>query len=172
MLHSRDRQNFFVLDWTVEEVSMKTLQDVAVRREIRARLESLTAKDAATWGVMSVDQMICHLRDSFWVGLGEKKVAMVSTPVPRAVMKWLALQVPMQWRPGFKSAPEVAQDVDGTRPVEFERDRASLLSAVDQFCIRLPEPCLPHPFFGDMTARDWWRWGYLHADHHLRQFGR
>jgi hypothetical protein len=29
-----------------------------------------------------------------------------------------------------------------------------------------------HPIFGPMTANDWLRWGYLHADHHLRQFGR
>jgi hypothetical protein len=29
-----------------------------------------------------------------------------------------------------------------------------------------------HPMFGGMTAKDWMRWGYLHADHHLRQFGR
>ena len=26
--------------------------------------------------------------------------------------------------------------------------------------------------WGKMSARDWMRWGYLHADHHLRQFGR
>ena len=151
---------------------MKTLRDASVQREIRTRLASLSREDSARWGKMSVDQMICHLRDAFWVGLGEKNVAMVATPVPRRVMKWLALRVPVQWRPGFKSAPDVAQDVDGTRPVEFESDRAGLLSAVEQFCSRLPEPCAPHPFFGDMTADDWWRWGYLHADHHLRQFGR
>ena len=116
--------------------------------------------------------MVCHLRESYLVGLGEKKVAMVAIPMPRAFMKRVALQAPIEWRKGFKSAPEVAQDVDGTRPVEFESDRAGLLLAVEQFSGKLPEPCPPHPFFGDMTADDWWRWGYLHADHHLRQFGR
>jgi prephenate dehydrogenase len=29
-----------------------------------------------------------------------------------------------------------------------------------------------HPMFGPMSPEDWMRWGYLHADHHLRQFGR
>ena len=29
-----------------------------------------------------------------------------------------------------------------------------------------------HPIFGAMSVKDWMRWGYLHADHHLRQFGR
>jgi hypothetical protein len=28
----------------------------------------------------------------------------------------------------------------------------------------------PHPVFGPMTRVDWLRWGYLHVDHHLRQF--
>jgi hypothetical protein len=151
---------------------MKTLRDASVQDEIRSRLEKLIIEDAARWGLMSVHQMICHLRDSYQVGLGEKRVAMVAIPMPRAVMKRVALQAPMQWRKGFIAAPEVAQDVGGTRPVEFESDRAGLLSAVEQFCSRLPEPCVNHPFFGDMTADDWWRWGYLHADHHLRQFGR
>ncbi len=98
---------------------------------------------------------------------------MVAIPMPRPVMRWLALQVPLHWpQGGVKSPPEVAQDVDGTRQVDFESDRAALLSVVEQFCNRLLDPCAPHPFFGDMTANDWWRWGYLHTDHHLRQFGR
>jgi hypothetical protein len=28
-----------------------------------------------------------------------------------------------------------------------------------------------HPIFGVMTEQEWLRWGYLHMDHHLRQFG-
>jgi len=28
-----------------------------------------------------------------------------------------------------------------------------------------------HPIFGQMTEKEWMRWGYLHSDHHLRQFG-
>ena len=29
----------------------------------------------------------------------------------------------------------------------------------------------PHPIFGRMSDGDWLRWGYLHMEHHLRQFG-
>jgi len=29
----------------------------------------------------------------------------------------------------------------------------------------------PHPRLGRMSEREWLRWGYLHMDHHLRQFG-
>jgi hypothetical protein len=28
-----------------------------------------------------------------------------------------------------------------------------------------------HPIFGRMSDAAWLRWGYLHMDHHLRQFG-
>ena len=28
-----------------------------------------------------------------------------------------------------------------------------------------------HPIFGRMSEAEWLRWGYLHTDHHLRQFG-
>jgi hypothetical protein len=164
--------NFFVLHWRLTRCEMKTLRDATVQREIRSRLENLTADDTARWGLMSVHQMVCHLRDAFLVPLGEKTTAMIEVPIPRAAMKWLALQAPMEWRHGFRTAPEVAQDVDGTPPVEFEGDRASLLVVLDQFCGQLPEPCVPHAFFGEMSPEDWLRWGYLHTDHHLRQFGR
>jgi hypothetical protein len=28
-----------------------------------------------------------------------------------------------------------------------------------------------HPVFGRISGSAWLRWAYLHADHHLRQFG-
>ena len=106
---------------------MKTLRDASVQGEVRSRIESLTAEDAARWGKMSVHQMICHLRDSYGVGLAEKKVAMVTIPMPRAFMKRVALQVPIEWRKGFTSAPELAQDVDGTA--------LSSLRAIERVCL-------------------------------------
>ena len=38
--------------------------------------------------------------------------------------------------------------------------------------LRAPVKWPRHAIFGAMTASDWMRWGFLHADHHLRQFGR
>jgi hypothetical protein len=43
--------------------------------------------------------------------------------------------------------------------------------AFDSFCA-LTNHTRDHPFFGSMQHADWMRWGYLHADHHLRQFNR
>ncbi len=60
----------------------------------------------------------------------------------------------------------------GTRPVEFSRDKAALAAAIERFA-RQPNTSRfsRHPTFGELTKWEWIRWGYLHADHHIRQFG-
>ncbi len=67
--------------------------------------------------------------------------------------------------------PEINQQIGGTPPADFAADRATLLAKLDQFT-RSSGPWSPHPIFGTMTTAEWMRWGYLHTDHHLRQFGR
>jgi hypothetical protein len=87
-------------------------------------------------------------------------------------MKWIALWVPVRWMKGYPTRPEVEQGRGGSAAGAFEGDRNALGVVISRFCQEVREPCYPHPVFGPMKPRDWWRWGYLHADHHLRQFGR
>ena len=149
---------------------MKTLR--SERQNIALRLAELSQDDKARWGSMSVHQMVCHLNDAYKVGLGQKTASQATSVIKRTVMKWAALKVPIKWPRGVATRPEVEAGKGGTVPVDFRQDLASLLSTLNQFCQGLPDPCLRHPIFGRMTAEDWMRWGYLHADHHLRQFGR
>lgn len=151
---------------------MKSLADPARRREIEDRLARVRPGDRAQWGKMSVHQMICHMTEAFRCALGQKSVAPVRLALPTPIMRWIALRAPITWPHGFPSPPEIAQDRDGTPPVEFAQDHAALLAAYREFCAGLPDPCPAHPYFGRMTADDWQRWGYLHTDHHLRQFAR
>ena len=57
-------------------------------------------------------------------------------------------------------------------PGVLEGDVQELLRLLDRFT-RQPRDFSwhPHPIFGAMTDAEWMRWGYLHTDHHLRQFG-
>lgn len=121
---------------------------------------------------MSVHQMVCHVGDAYKCPLGEKSAAPATGLLQRTLLKWLALDVPLPWARGFPTLPEFEQGKGGSPPVNFHQDLASLLTTLDLFCDALPNPCRPHPIFGAMTAKNWMRWGYLHADHHLRQFGR
>jgi hypothetical protein len=53
------------------------------------------------------------------------------------------------------------------RTLAREADQAEILGR-----LRALRPDRPaHPIFGPMSEAAWLRWGYLHADHHLRQFG-
>ena len=68
--------------------------------------------------------------------------------------------------------PESDAEIGGTRPVEFERDVRDLEELVERFTADGCEhETWRHPMFGHMSYDDWQRWGYLHMDHHLRQFG-
>jgi hypothetical protein len=151
---------------------MKTLAKIPDLTSIRVRFAGLTANDKAAWGSMTVGQMVCHCTDSFLYPLGERSAETApAPPIPRSWMKWLALQSPMQWPRGVRSIPEMIQGVGGTPPKDFATDRRALLLTLDRFAEKngnWPR----HPIFGEMTEADWMRWGYLHADHHLRQFGR
>jgi hypothetical protein len=152
---------------------MKTLANREDRDEVIARLRRVSATSERRWGQMTAAQMLCHLADSYRVALGEKK-ASSNNPglLQRTLVKRIALYMPMHWPKGVPTMPEVKQGVGGTDPDDFEADRADLIELV----IRFPanrQACenTPHPLFGKMSYNDWMRWGYLHADHHLRQFG-
>lgn len=152
---------------------MRSLAQPAARRELEARIAALCPTDQRRWGSMTVHQMICHTTEAFRGAMGDKPMTPAQRlPVPHPLLKFGALRVPLHWPHGFPSPPEIAQDKQGTPPVEFESDRAALLAALADFCTRRPHPLPPHPYFGPMSAQDWKRWGYLHTDHHLRQFAR
>lgn len=116
--------------------------------------------------------MVCHLTDSFRLALDDTELSLVTGRRRRAIIKWVALKSPTKWPRGVPTRPEMEQGKGGTPPTEFDQDRARLLEAIDYFCGHVPAANCPHPMFGVLTEEEWMRWGWLHTDHHLRQFGR
>jgi hypothetical protein len=151
---------------------MKTLANVTDKAEIIARLATIGPLSQRRWGKMTAAQMICHLSDALRVSMGERAPKPIGGLASRTVVKWAALWLPSKWPQGVKTVPECEAGVGGTPPAEMERDLAELHQLLDQFT-SLPraDELPPHPIFGKMSHRQWMRWGYLHMDHHLRQFG-
>jgi hypothetical protein len=150
----------------------KTLANTQDKREIEERLEKIRPDSKRQWGKMTAPQMVCHLCDSFRGVMGEKPVARAKGFYPRRLMRWIALNGPMQWPHGLKTMPEMDQQIGGTPPTQFEKDVRELRRLLDRFA-RQPRDFqwAPHPIFLEMPEEDWMRWGYLHMDHHFRQFG-
>jgi Protein of unknown function (DUF1569) len=121
---------------------------------------------------MTPTEMICHLSDAFRVGMGEKLANPVSNAFSRSGMKWIALWAPITWPHGVQTVSECKAGAGGTPPSEFESDLGELKKAFERFT-HLPRDheLHEHPIFGRLSEKEWLRWGYLHMDHHLRQFG-
>jgi hypothetical protein len=150
---------------------MKNLADPKAASEIRNRILSLTPSDAPQWGMMTGNQMVCHVRQAFVLALEDTPVKLIKSPLPPRALKFAALTLPRHWPHSIPTPRPLRIDAPGMECTTFEQDRASLLAALDNFCA-LTDYTRDHPLFGAMKHGDWMRWGYLHADHHLRQFNR
>lgn len=150
---------------------MKTIDSQAVK-DLLDRLQRLHPETRALWGKMNAHQMVCHLVESFGLAMGARTASEEITFLNRTLVRWVALHTSLPWPKGVPTRPEMDQLRGGTPPVEFARDTADLAAAIQRFAQR-PRTFqfARHPIFGELTEWEWMRWGYLHTDHHFRQFG-
>ncbi len=151
---------------------MKTLANPDDKKLLLERVGKLRSDSPRAWGKMSAHQMVCHLCDSFRSKLGGKEVQSRANLFTKTVMKWWALRAPLPWPHGIRTPPELDQQIGGTPPEEFEKDRETLVSLAEQFASQPNRTAdATHVFFRKMNVEEWMRWAWLHMDHHLRQFG-
>ena len=152
---------------------MRTLARERDKAEVLRRLRALRQDSVGRWGRMSAHQMVCHLSDGYRLLTGERTTQLAATPLPRLMMRWIALYAPIRWPAGIPTTPELDQDAGGTRPADFDADVAELEKLLREVATdrRGRFAGHLHPMFGRMSESAWLRWAYLHADHHLRQFG-
>jgi hypothetical protein len=151
---------------------VKTLSNPADKAEILRRLATIRLDSQRRWGKMTAPEMVCHLSDAFRVILGEKEAKSVSNWFFRSIFKWAALWFPTPWPHGVSTISECDARLGGTRPAEMERDLTELRELFERFSLGPRAVAFPaHPIFGPLSEEEWMRWGYLHMDHHLRQFG-
>lgn len=141
--------------------------DVAVQR-----LQSVQPDAERLWGRMSVGGMLCHVNDAY-AGTLRLRLAAATGGGGSLTGRWLmrpfALHVPLRWPQGIPTPPGVDQLVGGTPPGGFADDKDRLIHSLRQFAAA-EMGGVAHPIFGPLTQWEWMRWGWLHADHHLRQF--
>jgi Protein of unknown function (DUF1569) len=149
---------------------MKSLASAGVLAETRLRLLVVKADDRARWGKMTAPQMVRHLGCACEVALGERVVGPVKG-LPQGVMKFLALRSGVRWAKNIQTTPELVKAIEESPEIDFD---VAVREAVEKMeaMVSGRRLVVAHPFFGQMSKADWMRWGYLHADHHLRQFGR
>ncbi len=118
---------------------------------------------------MSSQQMALHLGDACAAVLKQRPFA--SKPRrPSPVRKFIVLYMLRRLPRGIRTAANPAAKV--VDPHAFAADQERALTLLQALAAAPPDALVDaHPLFGPMSRRDWMRWGYLHTDHHLRQFG-
>ena len=152
---------------------MKTLANHIDQNALLNRLRGIKPDSQRRWGKMTPHQMVCHLNDSFKSVIGEREVGVRQTnPVIRTLIRLLALYAPLKWPHGVPTMAQNDQERGGTPPEDFKSDVDALASMIERLTRTEKDfQWRRHPLFDEMSERDWMRWGYLHVDHHLRQFG-
>src|SRR5689334_4008941 len=107
---------------------MKTLAREGDKAEVLHRLRALRHDSQGRWGRMSAHQMVCHVSDACRILTGDRPSRLVRSPLPRPIMKCVALYVPMRWPAGLPTTPDLDQTIGGTRPIEFDADVAELVT--------------------------------------------
>lgn len=145
---------------------MPLIHDSAVQSSLVSRLDRLDRNATPRWGRMSVDQMLWHVNEALLSALGRVQPEPGRPPIPRAVVKFIVLNLP--WPRG---APTNRRFI-ATAHHDFEAERTRCRALLAELAER-PLSTLDgeHPAFGRMSGRDQSRLQAKHLDHHLRQFG-
>jgi len=148
-----------------------SLFDEQKREKIIFRINQLAPESKALWGKMNVNQMICHCADGLKMATGEREVADKSNFVFRTILKPLIIHV-LPMPKGAPTAREINPLIDGSKPIDFETDRKTLIECIENMCA-LPEnhSWARHAAFGKMNRKQWGLLAHKHTDHHLKQFG-
>jgi hypothetical protein len=149
---------------------MRSLRNADDRLDLIGRIRKLSPDDRPLWGRMNAGQMISHLVQASELPF-VASVPDVSNVISRTLIKPLVLYV-LAMPKEVKTSAEIDQQQSGRKPQDFSSDRDLLIDSIDRLGkLSLDHKCLGHPFFGEMTAKQWAVLAYKHTDHHLRQFG-
>ena len=132
--------------------------------EVFGRLDKLTAETRASWGKMNIRQMLRHVGDAANFAF--------DSPNPNAkkksFMKWMIFNIPAP--KNAKTLPEIDQVAKGVDPDDFERERSRVKELFEKISSS-NGPFKVNPFLGELTKDEWGKLCYVHANHHLKQFG-
>lgn len=145
---------------------MPMLHDDRYRANIQERLRALGPETQRRWGKMSVAQMLKHVNLALEAALGKISVPPEKAPLPRAIMKFIVINVP--WP---KGAPTI-QPFRVEETCDFEAEQVRCLRLINELAAKeLESDWPPSPMLGPMSGRDVTRLHAKHLNHHLTQFG-
>ena len=152
---------------------MKSIIVDSVKKNFIERVGGISNKDEPQWGKMNAHEMIVHCSDQLRMSMGLKETEYIGKPLISFLLKWLVLMGMPVPKGKIETVKELKQGVGGTKPVEFEKDKTTLIELINSFNKTYPvNGMVRHPAFGNMNYKQWGKLAYLHLNYHFNQFGR
>jgi hypothetical protein len=151
---------------------MKNLLQEKEYNSIIKRINNLHFDSERKWGKMNASEMLVHCADPIREALGERPTKPLRIWFYEKIGKYIFLYI--TGFPKGKTPTLSAYDVKkkGTQPGNFEEDRNTLINLISKvYSTDKSQDFSPHPAFGKLNRHEWGRLGWVHLDHHLRQFG-
>jgi hypothetical protein len=152
---------------------MTSLDQPGIVETTLRRCDGLAMETPAQWGVMTAHQMVQHLSAAMRGASDGEPLASIPSPMKNPVARFMALRSGIRWPKSVPTLPQLeTKGKPKPDPAGFDQDLAGLRADLVRFAALDQTALSPiHPIFGNFTRKDWMLWAYLHADHHLRQFG-
>ncbi len=136
------------------------------------RIDKINENSKRKWGIMSVNEMLCHVADQLRMALNITNIPLRKNRITRAFMKFVALNMKTIPPTKIQTFSEIDPKRKGTKPTSIDKDKAVLIALMDE--VRQQPNNYEwgkHPMFGQLTKKEWGKIMLIHLDHHLRQFG-
>ena len=148
---------------------MNSIYEKAANRRMIERIKKLTPESTPLWGKMSVDQMCRHCTLSIKIPQGklDLKYNHLLSIIGRVFKQKIITDHVLE-----QNIPTV-KELLVRRHYPFEKSKNDLIKNFSRFSIegKASIKNLNHPYFGEMTYKDWDIVIWKHLDHHLKQFG-
>ena len=148
---------------------MQSIFDPKENQNIIDRIENLSPITLSQWGKMTVSQMLEHCQQPIKVANGtlQLKSNWMGFLFGKMMKKKL-----LEPKPFAHDMPTVKEFKILNEP-DFETSKKELIRLVDTFATEGHAAIKnsKHPFFGEMTIKEWDLLQWKHLDHHLKQFG-
>ena len=146
---------------------MENIFDKNTHDQVVNRIQSLTDSSQATWGKMSVDQMLHHCQGPLNIVLEKNTYGLRPNWFARTFWK-KSMYSDKLWGKNLPTLKAFRE----TQSYDFQEEKTKLLNLINELGTqRDRKEWQDHPTFGSFTKEQWGKMQYKHLDHHLRQFG-
>jgi hypothetical protein len=148
----------------------KNLFEEKVKDEIIHRSLLLTDDTKPNWGTMNSPEMLHHCANAIRATIKQKSEAKAST-TKQKVARFLMLNILSSFPKGAKTPKVLDVKLNKVSGLTLTNELANFEDALNEFYTFDGNINTTHPYFGNLSRRQWGILTWMHMDHHLRQFG-